>query len=169
MTKKVYVHAKVEKELQKLQNQDNTPGFAAKKAEQIIQSLARGEKPAMAGKLTRNGDGRIKKCLKYDLGKGYRLICVKERTSIYVLYSGSHDSCHTWLDKNRSLKVEAFMDSLNPYDYNELSLSEKNSQYNKTKPDYNYPEMDYDDLLLEKVTQTDLRKIFQGIINSSGN
>ncbi|MBF0468953.1 MAG: hypothetical protein HQK61_08725 [Desulfamplus sp.] len=60
---------KVEKELQRLQNQKSTPAFAAKKADQIIRSLASGTKPALAGKLTRSGDARMKKCLKYDLGK----------------------------------------------------------------------------------------------------
>lgn len=166
MIEKIYIHAKVEKELQRLQSLENTPGFAAKKAEQIIHSLARGKKPALAGKLTKNGDGRIKKCLKYDLGKGYRLICVKEKKSIYVLYTGSHDNCHTWLDKNRCLKIENFMDYLHSYNANRFSCK-GSTHKEKSIPTCTASETDYDDILPEKISQRDLREIFKGLINSA--
>lgn len=164
MIENVYVHTKVEKEIQRLQNQESTPAFAAKKADHIIRSLVNGTKPALAGKLTKSGDARIKKCLKYDLGKGYRLICVKDRKSIYVLYTGSHDSCDTWIDKNRNLKIDAFMEYLNWYSgYNSSSescLCEDSSLHNEDDMEY-----DYENILMERVTQKDLREIFQGFIH----
>ncbi|MBF0376439.1 MAG: hypothetical protein HQK72_03045 [Desulfamplus sp.] len=176
MIENVYVHTKVEKEINRLQDQENTPAFAAKKANQIISSLANGTKPALAGKLTKSGDARMKKCLKYDLGKGYRLICVKERKSIYVLYTGSHDSCDTWLDKHRNFKIDAFMEYLSCWcgdsslNYNALSLNDGNcfsddSTFNKSDLDCEMEEADYDDILMSKITQKDLRAIFQGFIN----
>ncbi|SLM31362.1 conserved hypothetical protein [Desulfamplus magnetovallimortis] len=181
MIEHVYIHTKVEKEFQRLQDQENTPAFAAKKAEQIIHSLATGTKPVHAGKLSRNGDARIKKCLKYDLGKGYRMICVKERKAVYVLYTGSHDSCDTWLDKNRNLKIDNFLPNLNLYEHQGLSCRANSSVTDPMEvahvdgggnkafsiktdiPDLD-EEADYDDILMEKITQKDLREIFQGFI-----
>lgn len=159
MIENVYVHTRVERELQKLQNQENTPAFAAKKADQIIRSLVSGTKPALAGKLTRNGDARIKKCLKYDLGKGYRLICVKERKAIYVLYAGSHDSCDTWIDKNKNLRIETFMEYLNCYGGHVVEECEHSISCEEAC------DHDYDDILMEKITQKDLREIFHGFVN----
>jgi len=170
MIENVYVHTKVEKEIQRLQNQETTPAFAAKKADHIIRSLASGTKPALAGKLTKSGDARMKKCLKYDLGKGYRLICVKERKTMYVLYTGSHDSCDTWLDKHRNFKIDAFMEYLNCWcgdnslKYNNLSFND-DSAFNRSDLDCAMAEPDYDDILMSKITQKDLRTIFQGFIN----
>ncbi len=155
---KVYVHTKVEKTLSRLQDQENTPAFAARKAQQIIDALADGIKPADAGKLSKNGDARIPKCVKYDLGKGYRMVCVKERTAIYILYTGSHDSCHTWIDKNRNLKLDQFMAFLNPY-----HASRKTGYAHTKRKDRRRKEADYDELLMERITQKDLRMIFQGL------
>jgi len=171
MIENVYVHTRVEKEIQRLQNQESTPAFAARKADSIIRSLVRGSKPALAGKLTRSGDARMKKCLKYDLGKGYRLICVKERTSIYVLYTGSHDSCDTWMDKHRNFKIDAFMEYLNLCYSGGCSASCKDSSWCGTSISESsecYEEelmQDYDDILMSKITQKELRAIFQGFIN----
>lgn len=164
MIENVYVHTKVEKEIQRLHNQENTPAFAAKKADQIIRSLANGTKPALAGKLTKSGDARMKKCLKYDLGKGYRLICVKERKSMYVLYTGSHDSCDTWLDKHRNFKIDAFMEYLNTC-YSVDSLDSCNSSSWCSDEYDEEMDQDYDDILMSKITEKDLRAVFQGFIN----
>ncbi|MBF0413500.1 MAG: hypothetical protein HQK70_12435 [Desulfamplus sp.] len=163
MIENVYVHTKVEKEIQRLQNQETTPAFAAKKADHIIRSLASGTKPALAGKLTKSGDARMKKCLKYDLGKGYRLICVKERKTMYVLYTGSHDSCDTWLDKHRNFKIDAFMEYLRCWNTN--SCLKYDSNFNESEFNDLMNEPDYDDILMSKITQKDLRTIFQGFIN----
>ncbi len=159
MIENVYVHTKVEKEIQRLKNQENTPAFAAQKADQIIHALVNGAKPVMAGKLTKNGDARIKRCLKYDLGKGYRLVCVKERKSIYVLYTGSHDSCDTWMDKNKNLKVGSIMDYLKWYSG---CCSSSESCEGDALSDDGCLEYDYEDILMKKISQKDLREIFSG-------
>lgn len=174
MIEAVYIHTNVEKTIQQLQDQENTPAFAAKKAEQIIHSLAKGVKPARAGKLSRKGDARIKKCLKYDLGKGYRMVCVKERTAVYVLYTGSHDECHTWMDKHRNLKLDAVEPYLIRYENavisswcpssNVAASDEMENRFPSTSPHLNDDDdYDYDDILMEKITQKDLRELFQGL------
>jgi hypothetical protein len=54
-------------------------------------------------KTTKHGETRIKNCVKYELGDGYRLITVQSNRIIWLLFCGSHDECDKWLDKNSGL------------------------------------------------------------------
>lgn len=164
MIEYVHINPRVQKRLEELKELENATAFAAKKADAIIKALLNGRKPAMAGKLTRHGDARIKRCLKYDLGQGYRLVCVKEGNDIYVLFTGSHDSCDTWLDKNRNLKLASVRDAME-------SLKVKPALYPVSHEESGNilgaePE-DYDEILLESISQKDLRLVFQGLLTPS--
>ena len=170
MKRKVYIHTRVEKELERLKDQENTPGFAAEKARQIIYSLAGGESLVNAGRLSRNGDARIKNCLKYNLGKGYRLVCVKEKNNIYVLFSGNHDSCHTWLDKHRCLRIEQIMEQMVPFGGRSFPACAVRPPHcgipetDRTTDPWEKIDGEADDL--PAVSQKDLRTVFQGIVNA---
>ncbi len=173
MKRKIYIHTRLEKELERLKDQESTPGFAADKARQIIRSLAGGEALINAGRLSRKGEARIRNCLKYNLGKGYRLICVKEKNNIYVLFSGNHDSCHTWLDKHRSLKIENIMEQMLPFGGSSFPACAVRSPHCKTgrRPEtgrMNDPwgGIDEDADFLPTISQKDLRTVFQGIVNA---
>ena len=167
----VYLHTRVEKELERLKDQENTPGFAAGKARQIIRALAGGESPANAGRLSRNGDARIKNCLKYDLGKGHRLVCVKEKHNIYVLFTGSHDSCHTWMDKHRRLKMESIMEQMIPFGGTAFPVRAADASHCRLSDmeaashDPEFPEEAPD--TLPEISQKDLRIIFQGLVDAA--
>ena len=171
MKPKIYIHTRVEKKLERLKDQESVPGFAARKAQQIICSLAGGEAPVNAGKLSRKGDARIRNCLKYDLGKGHRLVCVKEKEAIYVLYTGNHDHCHTWIDKHRKLRVESIMEQMTSFSGTAFQagvISSPHRMMTSTGPmgfteDKN--EADEPDPLPE-ISQKDLRDIFSGIVNA---
>lgn len=52
---------------------------------------------------TDHGESRIKNCVKYDLGNGYRLVTVQQRDIIVFIYIGNHASTQSWLDKNAGL------------------------------------------------------------------
>jgi len=170
MKRKIYVHTRVDKELERLKNQENTPGFAAEKARQIICSLAGGEALINAGRLSRKGDARIRNCLKYNLGKGYRLVCVKEKNNIYVLFSGNHDSCHTWLDNHRSLKIEKIMEQMVPFggcSFPACAVRSPHcsrSETDRTRDPWAGIDEEADDL--PTISQKDLRTVFQGIVNA---
>ena len=172
MKRKIYIHTRVEKELERLKGQENTPGFAAEKAHQIICSLAGGEALINAGRLSRKGDARIRNCLKYNLGKGHRLVCVKEKNNIYVLFVGNHDNCHTWLDKHRSLSIKNIMDQMLPFGGRSFPAHAVRAPH----PIHRFPETgrmndpwggEYEEAeVLPTVSQKDLRIVFQGIINA---
>jgi len=51
-------------------------------------------------KTTNHGESRIKSCVKYDLGAGFRLVTVNTQKMIWLLFVGNHDAADKWLDKN---------------------------------------------------------------------
>jgi len=55
--------------------------------------------------ITNHGESRIKSCVKFDLGDGFRLITQQANKCIVLLFVGNHDSCEDWLNRNRGLEV----------------------------------------------------------------
>ena len=51
-------------------------------------------------KTTNHGESRIKSCIKYDLGAGFRLVTVNTEKMIWLLFVGNHDAADKWLDNN---------------------------------------------------------------------
>lgn len=72
---------------------------AYRKIGEIRQGLALGERNVC--QTTDHGESRIKNCIKYDLGNGYRLVTVDFGEVVMLCYAGSHDEVDHWLDANR--------------------------------------------------------------------
>ncbi|MFA6286974.1 MAG: UvrD-helicase domain-containing protein [Opitutaceae bacterium] len=72
---------------------------AYRKIGEIRQGLALGERNVC--QTTDHGESRIKNCIKYDLGNGYRLVSVDFGEVVMLCYAGSHDEVNHWLDVNR--------------------------------------------------------------------
>ncbi len=104
MPTQVHIYPKLERQLATLERQGTIRSIAAQRARRIINALVRGETPASAGLLKRKTDKRVKNCLKFDLGSGFRLICIREGDIVHVMFVGDHDSADTWLDKNKKKK-----------------------------------------------------------------
>lgn len=49
---------------------------------------------------TNHGESRIKSCVKYDLGSGFRLVTVNTEKMIWLLFVGNHDAADKWLANN---------------------------------------------------------------------
>lgn len=102
----LFLDAKLDKQLQALSQSDKKATLAAEQARDIIAKLKGGGLSSMeAGSITKHGELRIKGCVKYDLGSGYRLVTLKQGRNLYLLYAGSHDDCHRWIENNRELPV----------------------------------------------------------------
>ena len=84
------------------QRRPGRPAEAAHKADRILSALAAGGAicPREAGSLTRYGDARIPRCVKFELGGGYRLICRRRGGVLVALFLGNHGECHIWLRAN---------------------------------------------------------------------
>jgi hypothetical protein len=77
------------------------------KAEEIISKLKSGESWQPDRKIaprTQHGEKRIRKCIKYDLGWGFRLITVLCSDCLFICYLGPHDECDRWLQGNSRIK-----------------------------------------------------------------
>ena len=100
--------AKFNRRLNALKREGKQASLAAKRAEEIIENLASGGKalPEQIGKLTKHGELRIDKCRKYDLGGGYRLVCVKQGEHLFLSHVGTHDDCDCWIENNRGFEPD---------------------------------------------------------------
>jgi hypothetical protein len=98
---------KFDEALEALRRKGGKSFNAAKKAERIISNLcSRNENLNCAGKLTKKGERRIKYCRKYELGGGYRLVCIQQGSYLTFAYIGDHDECSRWIEHNKKLRYE---------------------------------------------------------------
>lgn len=83
----------------------------AEKAEAIISRLKSGEPWQSDRRIaprTAHGEKRIRKCVKYDLGWGFRLITLLRNDVLCICFLGPHDQCDRWLADNSRLKEVDF-------------------------------------------------------------
>ncbi len=78
-------------------------GQAARKAAMLEVQLRTGVD--VRSMTTDHGESRIKGCVKYDLGNGFRLVTVQQGEVVILLFIGDHDATQRWLDKNARLEV----------------------------------------------------------------
>lgn len=157
MVEQIFVHPKVEKKLEQMNKLENAPFIASKRAGEIIQSFLKGERPSRAGRLSKTKDARIDNLYKFNLGSGYRLICIKEKFNIYILFVGSHDNCDTWLDKHRTKKPHKKELAMKVYDVKISQLAE---------PKEVKPEIEIDRYNMPEISQKALRKVFKGLFEN---
>jgi len=136
--------------------------LAATQAEEIMERLAAGNRllPSRVHKLTKYGEARIEGCNKFDLGGGYRLVYLKKEGHIFFLYIGTHDDCGLWIKNNRGLEPEINISS------SQIAVEKKEEGASITDGQEHEPEPDYDDLLMEKIDERLLRRIFRGLCNA---
>ncbi len=159
MTDQVHVYPKLERQLLALKRRSNAPAIAAERARQVIALLIRGKNPTSAGLMRPRTDKRLKNSLKFDLGSGFRLICIREKRIIYVMFAGDHDSTDAWLDHHLSGKPHktTLPMKIFPIDRscpakavkNQTKASSKSSPFEKPGP--------------EEISQENLRRVFSGL------
>lgn len=92
--------------LTKISRQNQIGQSVSNKVYQLHRSLEVAETHAEAElafnrlRVTNHGETRIKHCVKYDLGQGYRLVTIKHKGIISLEYVGNHDDTDKWLDRN---------------------------------------------------------------------
>ena len=136
--------------------------MAASRAEQIIKILLRysgAETEELRSKRTKYGELRLKNCRKYDLGGGYRLITMTRESKLFLLCVGTHDECNRWLNQKRGKSLR-----LEPENFvfvAENSEVEPQQLLNDPWPEEEGDE--YEEHLLTRLSDADLRYIFSGI------
>ena len=160
----LYVSAKVESRIEALKKAGKAGAALAQKTMRIIESLRSGmlqSDPAICGGYTKYGENRIKNCLKYDLGCGYRLITLQRRGKIYIPFLGTHDECQRWLENNSRLKkVGTGKGTL-------LEISrEKPASAGTAAEDSAGTQEDAEEELRPELSDRDLRFVFRGLVDA---
>jgi hypothetical protein len=136
--------------------------LAADKAKDIIDKLHSGKSTAAdIGSITKHGELRIRGCVKYDLGSGYRLITFKQGHRIYLLYAGTHDDCHRWIENNRELDIDQIKKR-----YTKLAVEYGDSISGATGEAKHATAKEEDHDPLADLNEQVLRYIFRGLVNS---
>lgn len=163
MIENIHVDPKLEKCLSVLRKGSSRACLAADRTEAIIEELKQGQTPpGDICSFTRNGEGRIKGCRKYDLGAGYRLVTLKQDNDLYLLFAGTHDECSRFIDNNR--------DGLSLASIAERSDTVKRSGLKKeivssTPSSSNDAETDED--WIPPLSDKDLRMVFSGLVEGN--
>ena len=157
----VYIHreARFKRCLDILRRGDKKSAIAAERAEELVKKLLV-EDLAFLEEVynrTKHGELRIDKCRKYNLGSGYRLVCVEHGEDLFITYVGAHDDCDRWIENNRRFEPELTPVREAPFS---TEVREGAPPPPEAEPE---SEMDYDDILMQKIDDNMLRKIFWGL------
>ncbi len=160
MIQTVYLDPRFEKQIRMLRRAGKKATLAADKADDIIAELRAGESiPEDIGSMTKHGEQRIKGLMKYDLGSGYRLVTYKQRFRLYLLYVGTHDDCHRWIENNRELAIDLVKKRCT-----KLIVESSDRTSDMAEDVAAALAEDYDPL--ENLTERDLRQIFRGLVDA---
>ena len=159
MFSSLYRTQQFKKSLSALHKAGGEAGNVARRVEVIIDRLVQKGCARLTdlGRLTRHGERRSKDCMKFDLGSGYRLIFTMRSSCFVFLFIGTHDECDRWIKRNKKIVV----------DVNNQS-TEAAATMNLTDEDVDMAleieeEIDYDELMLEKIDDRILRRVFKAL------
>jgi hypothetical protein len=99
MIDRIHIHSRVERQLAQMEKQTQAPAVAARRARLVISQMTGDLSPPGLGRMTPRWDRRVKNCLKFNLGQGYRLVCIKDKQDLYLMFVGDHDASDAWLDR----------------------------------------------------------------------
>jgi len=164
MIQYVYRTKSLDRRLDRLRKSDKKGVQAARQVEKIIDILnCCGDAfQLLKRKQTKYGELRLSNCRKYDLGSGYRLITVQDEDCLILVYVGSHDDCHLWLEKQKDASMNV---SILKSSGNLIHVTYSRLQPDESLPLTNFaPETDpYEEDLLGKIDEKTLRYIFCGL------
>lgn len=159
----ICLNPKVSERIADLRKAGTTGILLADKAEAIISKIKSGEAWQADRKVaprTAHGEKRIRKCVKYDLGWGHRLVTLLRGDILFICCLGTHDECDRWLEKNsRTKKFEMPNARVCCVAPTELEI--------QSSPDKEAPEVS-DDLeqRLMSLSDRQIRNIFCGLVES---
>jgi superfamily I DNA/RNA helicase len=108
--------SKIHQIIKRLKRSGGSAERAGAKAESIISALINGSLPNQAGSLTDHGESRIKGCIKWKLGDGYRLVAVRSVDSVStyeIVFLGTHDATDHLIESHRGYRSVVTVDQSN--------------------------------------------------------
>ena len=164
----IYSSRSLAKQLHGLQKAGKKAESPPSKCETIINDIKRNgcQCEGVLSQRTRKGELRIKNCIKYDLGGGYRLVTIRADSHLFITFVGSHDDTDQWIEHHR---YDTFSPGKLLYRCEERIIP---SDITETPAAENFKaddiDDDYEDQLSARLDERQLKSIFQGLfINPS--
>jgi len=165
-TKMRFVHrtATFDRKLEDLRATGGFASVAAGKADQLICLITNEKSDKLREKFrfTRYGEHRIKRCQKYNLGCGYRLVFIRKGCHMVLLYIGSHDDCSRWLQRNNRMVYE-LEGANNSTEFSTTSCIEYSSVPGNELAEERRTD-EYEEQLMRRIDDKTLRRIFSGLM-----
>jgi hypothetical protein len=143
---------------------------AGKKGEKAIQHYERiceilrsegVEAEELFAKRTKKGEYRLKYCVKYDLGSGYRLITVRLGDRLYLPFVGNHDEADQWLDRQKCDEFDPVVSVYLEEILNRPAEIDDDGAENMVGRE---PELDpYEEQLVDRLDEELLKSMFHGL------
>lgn len=155
MIKKLFIDKKFFKKIEDMRCDGGVSKIVANRAEKMISNLQKKRGNHISAlKFTRNGENRVKNCLKIELGHGFRIICFKKDASLFMINLFSHEESHKWLNERLG---KIFNETLIVYDNFVLFETENNDNDIATE-DFEIDE--YENNLMSRIDENILKSIF---------
>lgn len=153
-----------EKCLEDLRAEGGNSAALAKKADEIIGKILSfgGTNPTAVRKATRWGEHRIRRCVKYDLGCGYRMVSVRSGSLVVFLYVGTHDECARWIRNNKGIEYDADGGDEASVTRPDRPASGESPEREAVREIRRWSE-EYEDGLMKKIDDETLRRVFSGL------
>jgi len=114
----------------------------------------------VASKRTRKGEKRLRNCVKYDMGAGYRLVTVMNGNHLFVTHLGSHDETDQWFDRH---KGDNFTAENSSYSWERIQIRECEDRGQSLIGAELIDSNDYEAQLEAKLNESILLSIFDGL------
>lgn len=153
------------KKMGRMDSGGNKSAIAARQARELISSLADKNHldHELRIKLSRDGEARIKNCIKFQLLDGHRLVAVKEKDWFIFLFLGTHDETDNWIKNNMNMRPDPARGKIVPSSTSHQNSQEESEQDEQSEGQEPPSIHDLDVPLHEVLDQKTLREIFSGI------
>ncbi|WP_163340508.1 hypothetical protein [Desulfopila sp. IMCC35008] len=162
MIKYIHCSRSIPGKLSLLRRSGKQGEFAADQFNYLIHALRQGcmLESRVYCRRTKNGEKRIRNCIKYDLGNGYRLVTVLKGNRLFIPFIGGHDETGTWIDRH---KHDIFSKDDPSYDCEQVvCLEEENSDQEELYPLEEERDI-YEEHIRALLDESTLKEIFQGL------
>ena len=107
MIQSIHYSKLLTKHLQRLRKTGKKAELAASKCDAILNDIRLHgcQCEAVLGKRTRCGELRIRNCVKYHLGSGYRLVTIRAHCHLFICFVGSHEETNQWIENHRLIEL----------------------------------------------------------------
>jgi hypothetical protein len=161
MLQYIYRTRPLDRQLKKMLISGKKGALAANQAEEIINIFCThvDNFQILKRKQTKKGELRFDNCRKYDLGGGYRLVTLQDGDLLFLVYAGSHDECHLWLEKNKGTAFNTLSLISSSKILHVTPKAAKTSQNSATSPKSDPLEEE----LFSRLDEKTLRSVFKGL------